>query len=578
MFLDFVDKWVLCSSNTHSLCLNNVFPFILQWWIAIAITVVFIGYFLLIFKKPLGFNRKISKITWLVLLVFIVLFLIINLSFNSFRAADEEWASIYRAKTILDGNKRVYVQDNSGIVFPLLVAGLLKISHFYFPLIRIFNIFLGTISLFLIFECTYLIFDNEKASLLSVFVYSLTPWTYRYTSILFGLPTLVHFLSLLSLLTILLAFKYHKFYLHILSLISLLVLNQTKLEYLPYYIIYLSLFFITSEYKRFNKKEIAIFIIIVFICFVPAIIKHALFQISFLANPNWCGIATQTTEHYSYGSVITKVDDILQDLINQRIKLSYFLSDLKVFLKFWSQPTLILPILISIIGIYLAFKEYSQKKLFILFPIIFFLILAIGYLLDCGWYEARHAISAYGFLIIFSGYSLWWLLSKINFIKKGRIFIYSFVFILLGIQLIICIQDLKNLQTDMKTFSYEYQSYYLYKALMKDISIQSGTFITLDNNSKYMLQLWGYQAESFNDYIHSNEAVIKYQEVINHFFSSDILNFRNKIYFIKSPACGWFDLFMAFCEKAQKESKAILKEVYIINDENNKLQLIVLKN
>ena len=577
MFLNLVNKWLLCSFNTHPLCLKNVFPFILQWWIIIAILGVFISCFLLIIKKPLGFNQKIQKKTWIILGIFMLLFLIVNLSFNSFRAADEEWASIYRAKTMLDGNQRVYVQDNSGIVFPILVAGLLKISHFYVPSIWIFNILLGTISLFLIFECTYLIFDNEKASLLSVLVYVITPWTYHYTGILFGLPTLVHFLSLLSLLLILLSFKYHKLYLHILSLVSLLILNQTKLEYFPYYFIYLIIFFIIKEYKKLQKTEITVFIVIAFICLIPAILKNALFKISFLANPGWCGVATQTTENYSYGIIITKIDNLLQDLVNKRVKLSYFLGDSLIFLKFWSQPTLILPVIISMIGIFLAFKEYQNKKLFLSFPVLFFFALAIGYMFDCGWYEARHAISSYGLLVIFSGYCLWWLLSKTNLIKTGKIIIYSVLLFLLSIQLIIFLWDLNYSYRIIKTFPYEYQLYYFYNNLMKDISDRSGMFITLDNNSKHILKILGYQAVSFNDYLNNNDKVINYKETIERFFASEISNFRNKVYFIKSPACGYFNFFMDFCDRASKESKIMLKEISV-EGTNDKIQLFILKD
>jgi hypothetical protein len=577
MFLNLVNKWLLCSFNTHPLCLKNVFPFILQWWIIIFMLGVFISCLLLIIKKPLGFNQKIQKKTWIILGIFMLLFLIVNLTFNSFRAADEEWASIYRAKTILDGNQRVYVQDNSGIVFPILVAGLLKISHFYVPSIWIFNILLGTISLFLIFECTYLIFDNEKASLLSVLVYVLTPWSYHYTGILFGLPTLVHFLSLLSLLLILLSFKYHKLYLHILSLASLLILNQTKLEYLSYYFIYLIIFFIIKEYKKLQKTEITIFIVIAFICLIPAILKNALFKISFLANPGWCGVATQTTENYYYGVIITKIDNLLQDLVNKRVKLSYFLGDSLIFFKFWSQPTLILPVIISMIGIFLAFKEYQNKKLFLSFPVLFFFALAIGYMFDCGWYEARHAISSYGLLVIFSGYCLWWLLSKTNLIKTGKIIIYSVLLFLFSIQLSIFLWDLNYSYRIIKTFPYEYQLYYFYNNLMKDISDRSGMFITLDNNSKHILKILGYQAVSFNDYLNNNDKVINYKETINHFFASEISNFRNKVYFIKSPACGYFNFFMDFCDRASKESKKMLKEIYIKSG-NDKIQLFILKD
>jgi len=569
MFLNLADRLLF-----HS----TIYPFILQWWITIAMIGVVFGWGFIVFKKSLGFNTKIKKTTWLILGVFMLLFLIVNLSFNSFRAADEEWASIYRAKTMLNGNQRVYAEENSGIVFPLLAAGLLKLGNSFIPLIRIVNICLGTISLFLIFECAYLIFDNEKASLFSVFIYVLTPWTYRYTGILFGLPTLVHFLSLLSLLAILLAFKYHKLYLHILSLASLLVLNQTKLEYFLYYFIYLAIFFAVKEYKKLAKKEIIIFTIMIIICFIPAIFKSAQFKFLFLANPDWCGVSAQTIDaHYSYGNIVNKIDDILQKLINKRVALSYFFGDLPIFVKFWGQKTLILPITTAIIGIYLALKEYPQKKLFLSFPALFFLSLAIGYLFDCGWYEARHAISAYGFIAIFSGYCFWWFLSQNKLFKVEEIFIHFMLIFLISAQLIICSQVFENYRNGIRTFVFKYQSYYLYKDLMRNISNQSAIFLSVDDNSAHILKLLGYKSKSWNDYINNNSATINPQKVVDHFFTSELTNFKNKVYFIKSPACDEWDFYKIFCDKAESEAKEMVGEIYI-KTEDSKIKLFVLKN
>jgi len=589
MFLNFINRWIFNS--------NDVYPFILQWWVTIAMIGTFVSCFFLIIKRPLGFNKKIQNRTWLVLGILILLFLIINLSFNSFRPADEEWGSVYSAKTMINGNKMVYIHDNSGIVFPLLAAGLLKISNFHIPLIRIFNIILGTISLFLIFECAYLLFNNEKASLLSVFVYAITPWAYRYTGILFGLPTLVQFLSLLSLLAILLAFKYHKFSLHLLSLVSLLVLNQTKLEYFSYYFIYLIVFFIIGEYKKIKKKELIVFIVIAFLCFIPAVLKSALFKISYLANPSWCGYLAQTAyAKHSYGIIITGIDHILQRSINMRIALSYFLEDLPVFFKFWSQPTLILPIVLAIMGIFLSFKKYYRKKLFLWFPIIFFLGLATGYLFDCGWYEARHAISAYGFLAIFSGYGLWRLLTKSKtrgffalfktifpltpskISKATKYFIYLGVFCLILLQCFFCFQKLRSYREDIQNSPFKFQSYYLYENFMKNISNQSAFFITVDNSEKYILRILGYQTESFSNCIKSNNRTMNYEKTIHDLLVSNDFNYSDKLYFIKSPACGWFNLFASFCNESEKRSKYMLKETYYGPKElGNKLQLFLLK-
>jgi len=573
MFLGFVDRWMLHSSD--------IYPFILQWWIAIAIIGVFIGCLFLVLKKPLGFNKKIQNRTWLILGVLMLMFLIVNLSFNSFWSADEEWDSIYQAKTMLDGNKRVYVQEKTGIVFPLLAAGLLKISNSYVPLIRIFNIILGTISLFLIFECAYLLFGKEKASLLSVLVYVITPWTYRYTGILFGLPTLVQFLSLLSLLVILLAFKYHKFSLHLLSVVSLLVLNQTKLEYFPYYLIYLIAFFVVREYRRLKKKEIIIFTGVVFLSFIPAILRNGLFKMKYLADPNWCGCYAQASYvKYSYGIIVTGIDHILQVLINTRITLSYFLEDLPVFFRFWSQSTLILPVTLAITGFFLSLKEYRYRKFFLWLPVVFFLSLAMGYLSDCGWYGARHAISAYGFLAIFSGYCLWYLLTKSGtrtiftttkrtfsmvFPKISNVakyFIYFGIFCLILFQCFICSQELRSYREEVQSIPLESNSYRFYKDFMKGISNESTIFITADNYAKYILRILGYQSESFSDHMQGNDMVINYDETVNHFFLSDDLDFSNKIYFIKSPACVWSDQFAAFCDAAEKRSKKMVKKTY----------------
>lgn len=540
---------------------NNIYPFLLQSEVAIAILIILSYWLFFIIKRPFSINIQVEKGTKILLFILLFIFFIINFNFYSFRAADEEWASIYRAQTMINGNKRVYFQDNSGIVFPLLIAGILKL-HLPIEFIRVYNIIIGTISVLLIFECTLLIFDNDKIAFLSSFVYIITSWSYLYTGILFGLPTLVHFLSLLSLLFIILAFKYSIFSFHLLSLISLLVLNQSKLEYLPYYFVYLILFFISKEYRKFNKIKIIIFIIVAFLCFIPAIIKNGLFYISFFNNPGWCGFPAQTVDsQYFYGTLIKKLDSILQKVINKRIAFSYLISDILLFIKFWTQKTLIIPIILSILGIYISLKKKQYNKTLILYlPLIFFLILAIGYMFDCGWYEARHAISSYGFLSIFAGYSLYLLINNNIINKKLRYLLYIIFIILISIQVFLCCNELELIKNRSKMLYYEYHPYYLYKDLFKDIPKDDALFIVVSNMDKYILRILGYRAESFSDFITTNEMLKNYQKTIDKFFASDIISKENTVYFVKAPSCNYFNCFLAFCQKAQMLSLDLFKE------------------
>jgi len=566
MFLNFF--YALLSSP------NTIYPFLLQCEVAMAILII-IGYWIFfVFKKPLSFNVKIEKETKVFLFILLFCFLIINFNFHSFKAADEEWGSIYRAQTMISGNQRVYFEENSGIVFPLLVAGILKL-HFPVEFIRIYNIIIGTISVLLIFECALLIFENDKIALLGSLIYIITPWSYLYTGVLFGLPTLVHFLSLLSLLFIILAFKYSKFSFHILSLISLLILNQTKLEYLPYYFIYLILFFINKEYRKFTKTKIIIFIAIAFLCFVPAIIKNGLFKISFLSNPNFCGFPAQTIDaRYSYGAIIEFLDNILKKIINNRIAFSYLLGDTPLFIKFWGQKTLIIPSILCILGIFISLKRKKYKKIILWLPIIFFLILAMDYLLDCGWYEARHAISSYGFISIFSGYSLYWTLNN-NIIKRKLKYLLCIIcFVLLCSQAFVCFNGLEQINDRRKIFYYEYHAYYLYKDLFKDIPKKDALFIGAHNVDKNILRVLGYRAESFADFIKTNEIKINYEKTIDKFFSSDIVARENIVYFVKSPSCYYFDSLLAFCQRAQTISPELIKEG---NWNNEKIQVFILQ-
>ncbi|MEM5781764.1 MAG: hypothetical protein QXD43_01030 [Candidatus Aenigmatarchaeota archaeon] len=593
MFLNFIRHLLLCGVNNNIISDYSIIPFAFQIEVNLAIILLIIGCLVLLLKRPLGINKNIKISAWIILITILCVYLFLNLNFHSFRAADAEWGSIYRAKTILDGNRRVYLEDNSGIVYPLLIAGILKISNLYIPTIRIFNIILGTLIILLIFECSYILFGNILVSFFNVFIYILTPWTYYYTGILFGLPTVVHFFTLLSLLFVLLAFKYHKLYFHIFAILSLFILNQTKLEYFLYYLIYLLIFILTKEYKLFKKKHLIFFIIIVLVCFIISLIKFGLFKISFLSNPNWCGFPSQAVDIIRPTNTFIKtIDDILYYIINPRIKLSYFLTDISVFIKFWTQITLILPVLLSVLGFGLACKEFTNKKILILIPVIWFLILAIGYLFDCGWYEARHAISAFGLLIIYSGYYLWWLLKNSYVIKRGKVLFYSILFFIFVTQFLLCFWNLQQINSEIQAFPYKYQLYYLLQNLMNNISSQKSFFIVVDNDSKYILKLLGYQTTSFNDYLNNNDKIINYEQTINYFFTEDINKFNNdNIYFIKSPTCYYFSAFQRFCDEANKRAKAIIKTISwrgnnfttvqnynnYNNDKNNTIQLLLLK-
>ncbi|MCX6737237.1 MAG: glycosyltransferase family 39 protein [Candidatus Parcubacteria bacterium] len=546
----------------------------------IVTTVMFLvvfGWFGLILIRKKFSKTQINRKTLLFLSILTILFFIVNIGFNSFRAADEEWTSIYRAKTMLDGNKRIYSNDNTGIVFPLIVANLLKISHFHYPIIRVFNIVLGTLSLWLIFGCAKVLFENDAVGLWGVLIYILTPWAYRYTGILFGLPTLVHFLSLLSLLTILLAFKHHNIALHLLALGSLLVLNQTKMEYFLYYFIYLAVFCALKEYKNFSKKQIILFGIMAMILLVPPIIKANLFKSSFSGNPGWCGFPAQTFGHaYTNNAIVLGVDNVLRKVINSRISLAYFLGDLPVFFKFWWQTNLILPTVLSIVGAFLALKEYPKKKIQNLIPLLFFSSLAIGYLFDCGWYEARHAISAYGFLAIFAGYGLYWLLQTSKTEKWGRVLATGTIICLLTFQAIICSEYLKDYKAEVKMFKSWFNTYSLDRQLFTGLANKNALIITIDNTNRDILHCLGYRAVSFSDSIDTNGKITDGQSSIDSFLNSPDIKKEDAVYFLKSFGCSSFDFFKQFCLALTARAQKIEKEIYLY-DEGFKTQVLIIK-
>ncbi|HNW96528.1 MAG TPA: glycosyltransferase family 39 protein [Candidatus Paceibacterota bacterium] len=556
-----------------------IYPWSLQLMIMIIMFAIGMGWLAIIIKKSMFLGKQIKKPILIILICLTLCFFVINLNFNSFRAADEEWGSIYRAKTILGGNKVTYSNEHTGIVFPIIMAGLLKVSNFNYPAIRIFNILLGSLSLWLIFGCSRTLFDNDTAGLFSVIIYILTPWSYRYTGVLFGLPTLVHFLSLLCLLTILLAFKYHELSLHLLALSSLMVLNQTKMEYFFYYLIYLIIFCIVKEWKNFSKKQIVLFSIIAVMLLIPPIIKANLFKISFSRNPGWCGFPSQTTNDvYANNSFVLLVNKLLKPLVNTRISLSYFLGDLPVFVKFWSQNDLILPVLLAIIGIFLISGDYTHKKLQFFLPIIFFASLALGYCFDCGWYEARHAISAYGFLVIYAGYCLYWFWAMgqqkqaiIKFLSKGLI-IY-----LLTFQMCICICSLNNYRSEITSFPSWFNSYAIDSRLLSGFTDKQSLIVTLSNTDRNILLCLGYKAISVTDFINSNtqltNAQLSADTILN---SSDIKN-EPKVYFLKSFDCDNNNIFKNICQLVVQKRSRIEKELYLPN-ESYMIQLLVLRN
>ena len=383
-----------------------------------------------VFIKPF---KNVSNISLLILFLIIISFVLIcvsnGLNFKFFNASDCEWMEFNVARNLLLGDESAFNQLPDRIVSPVILAFGFRIFGFNPLVASLLNLFLAVLSIFLIFLLSQIIFDNEKISLFSSFIYAFAPLTLVYTSLRMGDPTTVGFFLLLFVITAILSFRHHKFSLHILTLVFFTLASQTKLEYFILIFPYIICFIVFKEYKHFSYKKVIILIILFFIFSSPFFVSNIHFRKSCVSG--WCGYPSQTFHSgkiYSYTLPLTGVlDKVIKTLGNERFSINYLIYDIPNFVKFWFSQRFIFVSSLIFSGMLFSFKRYKKETLFIFLS---FLFISVVYLADCIFYEERLAVPTYGLIIVFAGFALSLFLTKILPKMKIKKLIEIFIIIL----------------------------------------------------------------------------------------------------------------------------------------------------
>ena len=522
--------------------------------------------------------KNINKVSLLILVLITIVFVLIcafeGLNFKFFNASDAEWMEINAAKQLSLGNFTEQLQDR--MVFPLILALGFRIFGLN-PLVASFlNLFLAVLSIFLVFTLTQIVFKNEKASLLSAFIFTFTPFTLIFTSLRMGDPTVVGFFFLLFIIAAILAFRYHRLSLHILTLIFFALVSQTKLEYFILIFPYVFCFIIFKEYKHIPFKKIIILIVLFFLFCLPFFAGNDHFRKTSVSG--WCGYPSQTFHNgkvYSYTLPLTvPLDRVLKFLANGRFSINYLVYDMPNFLRLWFSKQFVFISLFIILGIIFAFKEHKKEALFILFS---FLSISIVYLADCIFYETRLAIPSYGPIVIFSGLAIDLFSKKISRIAgKKKLIEVIITGLIILVLLLSWYFDSHSLN---KLFSYRnYNNTNIvdnYNGLKNVVDYygflpSDSYFLVVQHVEKYILKFLGYKADCLTDIV--GESYFRDRQKFFESLTPPLKQKKNN-YFIYSWYCETLDETADICNFVTKnyvEAKVGDRGGYIIYSLNTK--------
>ena len=507
------------------------------------VTIILIFVILLLERKFFSnLFKNTDKLSWVILGLIIVFFcLLYGTSLNYFSPSDEEWEYLNIAKEMLNGDNAFPTRH--GMLYPLLLSFSLKMFGLVPYVASYLNLLLAASSILLVFLLSKIIFRKDIPSLISSAFYAFNFQIITFTYFRMGFPTTASFLLLLVAVFCILAFKYHKLSLHILSLLGLALMSQLKPEFFILFFSYLFCFLIFKEYKYLSFKKGILLLIIFLIVFCPLFVSNVRYKEGF--KNNWCGTPSQTFDNgkiHSYSlPVLDQMDVALKSLANERFSFVYLVYDLPNFFNFWTSKSFSLVLPLIILGIIFAFSKGYKKESFYL--LTSFLIFSFIYLSDCAYYESRYAISSYGILVVFSGFTFEFLSDRLYNTRTRTLF---------GILLIAIIIFLAS--SSVRTISYYRNSFQIdrmeeygkLESLLSNISPKNSFIIMPHSNESMMLRFMGY------DEVASLTDVIKmpYFEKGDEFFESFILPTKKKKdnYFISTWHCSALEVTRKFCK------------------------------
>jgi len=175
---------------------------------------------------------------------------------------------------------------------PYLIAGVYSITEVNPSIARLFNIFISTVSLILVFLIAEILFNNRKVSILAALLFAFYPPSIHLSSLLLT-ETLASFFVLLSCLFLLLGTKANSkkyFFLGGLTL-ALLTLTRSQFILLPFFIIFLGtvLNYLGLKNQNFSIKNVSILVLAYFIAMAPWALRNYQIHDTFMPTTSRLG-------------------------------------------------------------------------------------------------------------------------------------------------------------------------------------------------------------------------------------------------------------------------------------------------
>lgn len=470
------------------------------------------GILILLYLKRGVFVSLFKKVDSLVivLLVFLILFgFCTRLYFDNFLPSDEEWEELLFAKKLFNGEGGVFNDNRYGLGYPLLLSFGFTFFGLEISVAWWLNVVLVVLSGLLVFIIAKLIFDSNPIALFSTAVYFLTPSILHFMGVKMGHPGIVSFLLLLFTFAAILAFRRHEYSFYILSILTIAFAAQTKPEFLFLIVPFGVLFFLFREYRFLDWKKMGVLLLLTIILLFPVFIKSQQAKISY-QNSDWCGHPSQTFhsgKQWSYSlPVATQLDPILKSVLNDRFSFNYFIYDLPTFFNYWFSGAYLLIVPFVLLGLFWGLwkEKYRRPTLLVLFT---FFSLSFIYLADCAFYEARFAVALYPLLVVYSGFGVYFVSSKLSKIKFGNYFSSLLPLLVLLVLVFIFQSEFKGWRRKYNTRP-RFSSQHTLRHAVERVPRDNSFVFTVHRNEKMLLEFWGYDALNITNFLNQQSSQV----------------------------------------------------------------------
>ena len=324
-----------------------------------------ITFLILSTKDLIKIFKGISKKTWFILILIMILGLFIRINASPFTDSFNSvgWPYMTSAYELSKSDITDYIHTNFSIGYPLIISLFYRFSGLSDILVYKINIIFGTLNIFLIFLLMYILFKKEKIALLTSLFFALD-FNIINLAVRTGAHSIFFFFIILSLIFMFLTIytKNKKFLITTVFLFSFTHYIRYEFLLVSFLVVLFMLFFAKI---KIPKRQSLLLMVIFLILMIPTII---LITITY-------GMVNEAVIHDINKQGILSPDIFTVSKVFY--SLPFFLSSYFNILSWDSSKTSIGILLIPfILGIYFFFKQkyYIKYKFQLVFLTVWFIL------------------------------------------------------------------------------------------------------------------------------------------------------------------------------------------------------------